>query len=78
MQKTAHAHRQHQQHENAYQRFIDSLNRSQQTKEKYTKEFSYYLKWLGYKTNTVVAVANAANNLISASSNAVPANVPPF
>lgn len=40
-----------------YQQFIDSLNRSKLTQQKYIQAFSYYLKWLGlgkYDANTLV------------------------
>ena len=44
MQKAAHSDKQYS--GKSYQRFLDSLNRSTQTKEKYKREFSYYLDWL--------------------------------
>jgi integrase len=41
-----------------YQQFIDSLNRSKLTQQKYIQVFSYYLKWLGLGKND-------ANSLIT-------------
>ena len=41
-----------------YQQFIDSLNRSKLTQQKYIQVFSYYLKWLGVGKND-------ANSLIT-------------
>ena len=59
MQKAAHSGKQYS--GKSYERFLDSLNRSTQTKEKYKLEISYYFAWLKLPSTNV-------DNLVSLNS----------
>jgi hypothetical protein len=65
MQKAAHSSKQYS--GKSYERFLDSLNRSTQTKEKYKLEISYYFAWLKLpSTNVDNLVSSKAGGLSEA------------
>ena len=65
MQKAAHASKEYS--GKSYQRFLDSLNRSLLTKEKYKLEISYYFTWLKLpSTNVDGLISSKAGGLSEA------------